>query len=293
VILVRVFAGIGNQLFQYAAAQALGRRLGAPVRFDTHTWYTGRGRRQSTRRESVLRELGLPVDEASPKERAAPWVRQWWGGRRRREGWTFLGQNGADLAHEALARAVAPVFFEGYWQGECYFGDYRSELTAQLLGLAPDAERNQRWLAAVRAPGAVAIHVRRGDYVTNGARSPAYRVLPVEYYQAALERLRKSGAVESVVVFSDDPDWCARELRLGIPTLIVRREDAAASAAEDLLCLAQASALITANSTFSWWGAWIATQRGRARVVAPAEWFHDLSFAAWSRQLQVPGWEQL
>ena len=292
-IVVRLFAGLGNQLFQYAAARELGRQLRAEVRFDAHTWFAGRDRRRSTRRDFLLPQLGLDVIEASPRERQAPFARTWWGGRRPRPGWTHLQQIGGDVPVEAFGCARAPVFLEGYWQSEAFFAASKATLAAEVIARQPSRDRNHRWLEAVRAPGAIALHVRRGDYVTSAQESPRYRVLGPEYYQKAIARLRTAGEEPRAVVFSDDPDWCEQHLQLGLPTQIVRRADPYASVVDDFLCLAQASTLVTANSTFSWWAAWIASQRGPARVIAPAQWFDDPAFAEWSRHLAVPGWEQL
>jgi hypothetical protein len=289
-ILARVFAGLGNQLFQYAAAHELGLRLGGPVRFDVSTWYAGRDRRRSTRRDYLLRRLGLDAPEASAAERTAPFERTWWLQRRHRRDWTHLRQIGGDVPLAAFQQATRPVLLEGYWQSEAFFPTFKPILTRQLLALAPDAARNARWLELVRASDSVALHVRRGDYVTNADRSPRYRVLDPDYYRDALARIRLTTDVRRAVVFSDDAAWCRERLRLDLATEVVEHSDPHERVIDDFLCLAQASNLIVANSTFSWWAAWIATQRGPVRVVQPARWFDDPPFAEWSRHLQVPGW---
>jgi hypothetical protein len=292
-IVARVFAGIGNQLFQYAAARELGLRLGAEVRFDGATWYAGRDHRRSTRRDYLLRRLGLEFVEASPADRAAPFCRTWWLQRRLRPGWTHLQQHGGEVPLAAFAGATGEVLLEGYWQSEAFFPNFKPHLARELLALPPDPAANARWLDAVRAPGAVALHVRRGDYVAHARHTPSYRVLGTDYYTAALARLRGRTDVRRAVVFSDDPAWCDAELKLGLPTDVVRRADPHAHVVDDLLTMAQATNLIVANSTFSWWAAWIATQRGPARVVMPARWFDDPDFATWTQHLRVPGWETI
>jgi hypothetical protein len=292
-ILARIFAGLGNQLFQYAAAHELRLRLGGEVRFDATTWFAGRDRRRSTRRDYLLGRLGLDAIEASPAENAAPFQRNWWLQRRLRPDWTRVQQNGGDVSLAAFRQATKPVLLEGYWQSEAFFPTFKPILARQLLALTADPARNARWLAAVRAPGTVALHVRRGDYVTNADRPPRYRVLGSDYYAAALARIRATTAVQGALVFSDDAAWCRAQLRLGLPTEVVERADPHECVIDDLLCLAQANTMIAANSTFSWWAAWIATQRGPARVILPAQWFDDPDFSAWSQRLHVPGWELL
>ncbi|MEY2878415.1 MAG: hypothetical protein RLZZ15_795 [Verrucomicrobiota bacterium] len=286
-VLAHIFAGLGNQLFQYAAAHELALRLGTAVRADL-SWFDEPHRSPRAYR---LPELGLPSAVATAAERAAPFRRPRWFARLR-PGWTQVRQIGGEVPLGAFRTARGPVFLKGYWQGEAFFPAFKGELARRLLACAPLAA-DARWLAAVRAPGAIALHVRRGDYLTATADIPHYRVLPPDYYRAALRALAPAGEATRAVVFSDDPAWCAAHLALGVPTLVVERASSEASAAADLLCLAQARALVTANSTFSWWAAWIATQRGGARVVAPAVWFDDPDYAEWQRQLRVPGWMSL
>lgn len=286
-VLAHIFAGLGNQLFQYAAAHELALRLGSVVRADL-TWFDEPHR---SPRHFALPELGLPLTVTTAKERHAPFRRVAWFAWPRRQ-WTHLRQVGDAVPLSAFRAATSPVFIEGYWQSAEFFPAFKPTLARQLLACAPRAG-HERWLEAVRAPGTVALHVRRGDYLSAASDPPHYRVLGADYYRSALDHLRRSGPVDRVVVFSDDPIWCETQLALGVPTLVVNRDSPDRSAVDDLLCLAHAHTLVTANSTFSWWAAWIATQRGPARVVAPATWFDDPAYAEWQRLLPLPEWTLL
>jgi len=286
-VLAHIFAGLGNQLFQYAAAHELAQRLGTEVRADLG-WFEEKHR---VPRSYLLPALGLAPAAATARERSHPYRRLGWLSWRR-QAWTHLKQIGGEVPLARFRTAPKFVALSGYWQSEMFFPALKPTLARHLCAREP-GKGSGRWLAAVRAPGTVALHVRRGDYVTEAKKSPHYRVLSADYYRAALRHLATVAPVRRLVVFSDDPAWCRAHLDLGLPLDLVERANPATSAADDLLCLAHARQLITANSTFSWWAAWIATQRGGARVVAPAEWFDDPAFAEWNRCLKVPGWHEL
>lgn len=305
-IVARLSHGLGNQLFQYAAAQELGWRCGGTVRFDVDGWFAGDGLRDPTPRPFLLERLGLEVPRADAEGREAPFARAWWGGRRPRPGWTHLTQRQAELPLEAFeAVGGPPVYLEGFWQGEVFFRNTRTTLARALLALQakalltkmaqakarPGAEEG-RLAEALCDPGCVALHVRRGDYVPDASGRPTrYRVLGERYYREALARMRSRVRVERALVFTDDPAWCVAHLELGVPFDVASRPAPADNACTELLCLASARRLIIANSTFSWWAAWIATQRGDAHVVMPERWYEDPAFDAWTRLLVVDGWE--
>ena len=286
-VLAHIFAGLGNQLFQYAAAHELAVRLNTTVRADL-TWFDEPHR---SPRHFALPDLGLPLTVTTAAERHAPFRRITWFSWPR-PAWNSVQQVGGDVPLAAFNSARCPVALKGYWQSEAFFPTFKPTLARHLLGCAP-RPGNERWLDAVRTPGTVALHVRRGDYLTATSDPPHYRVLGPEYYLAAVKHLARVTEVDRAVVFSDDPSWCEAQLSLGLPTHIVRRDSPNTSAADDMLCLAQARRVIIANSTFSWWAAWIATQRGDAHVVAPATWFDDRAYSEWQRLLPLPEWTLL
>lgn len=282
-VIVRYSCGLGNQLFQYAAARATAQRLAAPLACDLR-WFDGANRRRGRqdRRDYLLPQLGwdLPAEPARTVEGFYP--KWWWRWTRRRPAGRLIRQVDGDPRVGEFFAAAGTVCLQGYWQGEVFFEPVKEEIGAHLGALRPAGAVNAPWLDALAAPGAVAVHVRRGDYA--GSRSPRRLLGPLEpdYYQSALAGL---GATHAVV-FSDEIGWCRENFRPGLPVTWV---EPAGPLTDEWLCLAQARALVTANSTFSWWAAWIAARRG-ARVVAPARWFADRNYAEWERLLKVPGW---
>jgi len=115
--------------------------------------------------------------------------------------------------------------------------------------------------------------VRRGDYLTSPAASGCHGVCPPEYYHAAVKELATRLRSPHFYVFSDDPAWVKAQLNLPHPTTFVDHNDAE-HGYEDLRLMASCRHHIIANSTFSWWGAWLGGYPEK-RVVAPQKWFRD------------------
>lgn len=287
-VIVRYKCGLGNQLFQFAAGTALARRLGAPAACDLR-WFDGanRKRQRRDRRDYLLPELGLILPEA-PRAKVDAYYPKWW------QRWlgrtppgTLLAQDHRPLLDEYRS-ASGEVCLDGYWQGEAFFAEAKEAMAAALLAQPPRRAETAQWIAALQEPGAIAVHVRRGDYAHSASPRELLGPLDNAYYRRAVAALGGTKAV----VFTDDPAWCRRSFDPGVPFACVEHPDSAAGTIDDLLAMGHARAAVIANSTFSWWGAWIATQRG-ARVAAPARWFNDRKFAGWERLLDVPGWQWL
>jgi hypothetical protein len=287
-LVVRFQGGLGNQLFQLAAARDLALAHGLKVRADLG-WFDHGADTEVTRRRYLLPELGLappPVAHAAVQRFLRPLPRSL--------RWLPRGR-GALIVRSADNTPIPPlprsnsIYLDAYCQGESFFRRAAPGLAADLLAIPPHAG-DADLVAELERTGSVAVHVRRGDYIAAAAAGREHRVLPLDHYAAALAVLRPTFNPKQLVVFSDDIAWCRENLpRLGFPVVFVTRTSPEAAAVRDLLCLARARACIVANSTFSWWGAWIATHRG-AQVVAPAKWFATPSHEGWNTELRVPAW---
>ncbi|MBI3861225.1 MAG: FkbM family methyltransferase [Planctomycetia bacterium] len=172
----------------------------------------------------------------------------------------------------------------GHVQSEKYFDDC-GELIRNLFQPAP-AERRQlgRKYGALLGRNTVSLHVRRGDYVGKQNYHP---LLPLDYYDQALRHIKGLDSIENVLCFSDDLPWCREHLRLDRPVHVIDGEPDHL----DLALMSMCRHHIIANSTFSWWGAWLNPDPTKI-VVAPRRWFgpaygslsdRDLVPAAWTR----------
>jgi hypothetical protein len=163
----------------------------------------------------------------------------------------------------------------GYWQSHRYFSHISQELAnefepADALSLVSQAVASQ-----IAACPSVAVHVRRGDYVSLASAAKFHGTLPAAYYAAALWQVGAKVTDAHVFVFSDDPQWCRQNLPWGGAVTYVSH-NAGPDAWQDLVLMGRCKHHVIANSSFSWWGAWLADQRwgvaGR-NVIAPKIWF--------------------
>jgi hypothetical protein len=277
VIVAKLQGGHSNQLFQYATARCLAVRRGAEVRLDAH-WF-GSIAEGDTPRSYELDGYRFDQRLIQPErfDLADDWSRA---GRRlrfpalkpRRRTLRRYRQEGHGFDPRVLD-LPDDTYLEGWWQDERYFEEIRPLLLEELELRDPPTERDVDWLRLIRDGASVSMHVRRGDYVTNPAARAFHGVLEPSYYHAALARLIEVSSERrvTVFVFSDDLDWCRRELRFEHPTSYV---DSGNTGAADMRLMKHCKHHIVANSSFSWWGAWL-SDHPRKVVVAPVTWFAD------------------
>ncbi len=263
-IQVRLFGGLGNQLFQYAAGRALALRVGTELALDLRAldgWVS-----------HAVYGLEAFAIKARVSGVALPPVRGGLAYALWRAGLT----KGPRLLREARsgfdARVLAAPddsYLHGYFQSEAYFADQAAPLREELRHRSAAKGEGAVWLARIRQDGrAVSLHVRRGDYLAEADRQG---ICDAGYYARALQAVADAaGITPRVYVFSDDPVWAARNLSFGLETHVVS-QGGSEDPAEDLRLMSACRHHIIANSTFSWWGAWLNPAAEKV-VVAPARW---------------------
>jgi hypothetical protein len=251
-----LMGGCANQMFQYATGLALARRLGVEFKLDV-SWYE-----TATPSQPRMYSLGLfkGVD--------ARVVHSLWGRIIREEGFPYQPA--------LLENAPRKCSLVGYWQSEKYFFGLRDELRERLLPRQPLPARSIATERAILDAGerSVFVTVRRTDYVGN----PYHVVLPMDYYREAAALIAAKVRDPVFFVFSDDPEWCEANFKLPYRTTIagnfdrtveqhLGREDA------ELYLMRLCSHAIMANSSYSWWGAWLGADVNGGTVIAPKSWF--------------------
>jgi hypothetical protein len=289
-VATHLLGGLGNQLFQYAAGRALADRLGARLVLDATAFRTGycrrpfeldrypiqavvawRGFRKGPRRGPVR----LP-DSAGPVERALRFAGSIIGrqgdlgpGRPRLD---VLIQRGVDY-DPRFGSITGSTYLAGYWQSYRYFESSAETIRRELLRPAPPPGANREWLSRIAATNAVCVHIRRGDYLlarelrVHGLCSPGY-------YEKAMRRMAERLQQAEFFLFSDDHQWC----RENFDQTRVHLVDANGpdGAVEDLRLMAACRHHVIANSSLSWWAAWLADHPGQV-AIAPEPWFAHLA----------------
>jgi hypothetical protein len=166
------------------------------------------------------------------------------------------------------------VYLAGTWASERYFDEAADSIREQFTFAAPPEDENERILDCIRSRNAVSVHVRRGDYVSIPETNERHGTCGLDYYHSAFEHIAEREADPVVYVFSDDPAWVQEHLKLPCPTVYVTHNVGKRNY-EDLRLMAACRHFIIANSTFSWWGAWLGQGDGKI-VVAPKRWGNKL-----------------
>jgi hypothetical protein len=270
-ILVRMSGGLGNQMFQYAAGRALSRRTGLPLGLDLRHYDRAREHGYAL---GAFALANVPVDPSRlpPSPRGRPIASFIWRLMRRSPRLYRESHLGFD---PVIAGISGPAWIDGYFQTERYFAAHADTIRADLTPKAPPDAENARWLAEIQGePRAVSLHVRRGDYVRNARFAERHGTCTPAYYDRALAHVaQRMGVTPVVYAFSDDPDWVRDNLRLPAEIRIPGHNDASRNV-EDLRLMSACRHHVIANSSFSWWGAWLNPSPGKI-VVAPARWFAD------------------
>jgi hypothetical protein len=292
-IVVKQTGGLGNQLFQYAAGRALAKRYSASLRIahELPRLLVSHGHPRSVllQRFAICARLQqssyfdrLVVSDQPRLKAAGRLVRSI--GRIQ-----VIRQSGDRcLFHQdiTIAAGTRIVYLRGFWQDYSLVREVESELRHELRLLEPLGGKNlelAKRIAAARNP--VSIHLRRGDYRPFFGEQ---MMLPLAYYEHAIGHMLDHNRHSTFFVFSDDVPF-ARDWLRGDRRFVVVDHNNEASAHEDLRLMSLCRHHIIADSTFSWWGAWLSTHRDK-QVVAPARW---LGFDTARIAIACPGWTLL
>lgn len=263
-IVVRLMGGLGNQLFQYAAARRLAYKHDTSLKLDT---------------SELLRQKILGGSDTQRFYELSPF---------NIEGDTLTIIDIISLNTFRIPRLVTikeshfhfdpqilnlpdNVYLQGFWQSEKYFADIGDTIRQELTVKERPNSRNRQMLQRIQAGNAVGLHVRRGDYVTNPRHSQFHGLCSPEYYRKAIRYIGSRVQNPHFYVFSDDPEWYQDNMKTGFPTIYVGH-NGPGKGYEDLRLMSSCKHFIIANSSFSWWGAWLSENKGKI-VVAPKRWF--------------------
>jgi hypothetical protein len=277
-VIVRLRGGLGNQMFQYA--------LGVAVA-------------EAHQRNLYLDDLALRADPpgATPRTYALGafsitprLASQVPSGELDRLPLTAQVAEGSPCFHpEVLALNPFPyVYLRGFWQSQDYFRAVEPLLREHFRFRRPP-RRSAVADAIAESRASVGVHIRRQDYLTPAGKHLGF--VGVEYYTRALEAMRGRAHEARFFVFSDDIEWCRDNIGLDAPHVFVTASDAGEdAAAADLQLMTMCRHFVIANSSFSWWAAWLSLHPGKI-VIAPERWFDDPRLDA--RDVVPAGWLRL
>lgn len=269
IIITRIHGGLGNQLFCYAAARRLALMNSAELVIDDVSGFVWDFTYQ---RHYQFEHFNIPCRKATTAERLEPfsryrrYLKRIYNRLRPFAERSYIQQEGPDFDHRLLAiNPRGTVYLEGFWQSERYFKDVEATIRSDLQIKPPGDEANRAMAAHIRSCLAVAVHVRFFDAPTQDGINNA----PDDYYARAVAQMERLAPDAHYFVFSDRPDNVRGLIPLPDERITyVEHNQGDTNAYADLWLMHLCQHFIIANSTFSWWGAWLSAYVGK-QVIAP------------------------
>jgi len=282
-IIVKLTGGLGNQMFQYAAARRLADLRETVLKLDLTILQSIQSDR--TPRAYELKNLNISAAIATPQEIAditgleTSWRKSIL---RRFNRMLDMKKARPRIIRERhfhfdpeILNTPDNSYLEGYWQSERYFMDVSDLLQKEFTFKLPLSGANLTLAQEIEAVNSISLHVRRGDYVSNKVVINKHGVCSLDYYRCCVANLIDKVADPHFYIFSDDPEWVRENISLPFKVTFVRN-NGIDKGYEDLRLMSLCRHNIIANSTLSWWGAWLNMNPGKI-VFAPQNWFADTS----------------
>lgn len=278
-IIAKLMGGVGNQMFQYALGRRLSLERNVPLRLDL-SWF-----KTQSLRHYLLDTFRINACLATSAD-VSLFTKSYWNKILRKlhhakehckpyytrlvvdEQYYFYDPRITDKIGEN-------ALLVGYWQTEKYFKTIDSLIRYEFQLKEPFSEENKHWLEKVESQYTISVHVRRSDYISNPRANAMHGVCPIDYYIQASNILRKKYPLAIFVIFSDDLEWARNNMGFFSPALFVEMKGLRKDS-EELALMSLCSHHIIANSSFSWWGAWLGVNPQKT-VIFPRSWFNDPS----------------
>lgn len=261
-IIINLKGGLGNQMFQYATGRAISIKNKTQFKLDISGYNNEKYLKSETPREYELKDFNIEESIASVKEikklKYPLGIIS--------KGWRFfrakaLRQNFQDYYPKILKKEN--YYLDGFWQSEKNFLEIRDILLKEFSLKTP--------LTINPGPNSLSIHVRHGDYLTNKKTNSYHGVLDIRYYKSAYNFIKEKTNISTVYIFTDDVKWAKENLNF-ISEETIFASNLNYKNSEEIILMSKCDYNIIANSSFSWWGAWL-NQKSDKIVIAPKTWF--------------------
>jgi hypothetical protein len=273
-IIVKLMGGLGNQMFQYAAGRCLSHLHKTELKLDlaflnadSQNKYTQRnyGLNVFNIDAGLANELDLkpflPLEKGKitrTLQRKLPILY-----------FKVVANESGHSFHKEFYSYPKHVYLNGFWQSEKYFEPVKDFILKEFTLKEKLSPENEELAGKIRNSNSVSLHIRRGDYVDNKEARDFHGSCSLEYYKEALNYLKNKSTGTSLFVFSDDVAWAKDNLKVDVPVHFVDMNNPGYI---DMHLMSICKHNIIANSSFSWWAAWL-NQNPDKTVIAPKKWF--------------------
>lgn len=278
--IVNIIGGLGNQMFQYAFALALKEQNnGEDVFIDTqhfHTLFFNKYKNTNLHNgfelHKVFKELKVPIADWKKLIKVTYYIPNFILSRVARR---VLPKRKSEFiemkrfAYDSLVfERKGNCYYEGYWQSINYYLPIKDKIIKEFDFGCPNAY-NKNILKKINESETVGMHIRRGDYLY----IPEFQGLcDLDYYQRAIKEIQVTNRKITYLIFSNDIKWCKENISplVGKNEIIFVTENKGINSCWDMFLMSQCDNLVIANSSFSWWGAFL--NKRAKKIIAPIRW---------------------
>lgn len=283
-IRVKIFGGLGNQMFQYAFGKAVAQANNYEVEFIYDN-------------SSYERELGLNYFNIqtliSYKKWEYPLIYKLLAKINKFTAFKLYPYNNQKYIYDyklnfdgALLEVKDNSFLEGYWQSEKYFKSIENIIREEFEIISPINEKSLEAINSINKTNSVSIHFRRGDYISDENAKKTHGMCSEEYYKKSIAFIKEKISDPHFFIFSDDINWVKNNFKFSENATFI---DFTTLPIDDLRLMSLCNHNIMANSTFSWWAAWLNCNKDKI-VISPKKWFLN---SRDDSDLLIEGWIKL
>jgi hypothetical protein len=279
-IIVKLKGGLGNQLFQYAFGKYFSIKNNVEFKIDNGI----NSNKQDTYRRYLLDNFNIKAELATKEEvLKAKYplgiISKIWRGFKSK----ILKIYNIGWSPKILKSKVK--YFDGFWQSYKYLDPIKDVLLEEITPKESIENKYSNLISEINNSNSVSIHIRRGDYVNDKKTKSAHLTFGMEYYTEAIKTIKEKVGNPVFYIFSDDIEWVKENFKIDSSTVFVSKPDI--KDYEELIIMSKCKYNIIANSSFSFWGAWL-NQNPNKIVIAPKKW--NNKYTKQYKDLLPPEW---
>lgn len=280
-IIIKLIGGLGNQMFQYATGRRAAYINKTELKLDTSWFNNPEG---AIKRDYLLNVFNIKeifaskqeIDKLKGKNKnllvlfnkkfskiTKPYYKQ-----------SCVVQRFFHF-NKNILKVSNNIYLQGHWVSEKYFKEIEEIIRNEFIFKDKPDKANQKMISRIKNCDSVSIHIRRGDYVTDQKTNQFHGIIDLNYYFRSIEYITSKIKSPHFFIFSDDLQWAKQNLHLKFPCVYVNH-NIGKKDYEDMRLMSYCQHNIIANSSFSWWGAWLNKNSDKI-VIAPKKWFRDKS----------------
>ncbi len=274
-IIVEIMGGLGNQMFQYALGRYLAEKNKTGLKLDMSEYVEGNIRKYELGIFNIIEEFATQEEIEKLKYKQdnffESFIKEIKGKKHKKLSKNFIREKHFHFDPEIL-KLQDNIYLEGHWQSEKYFNEISEVIEKEFTVKTEFSGKNKEFAEQITSCNSVSLHIRRGDYIKDAAIKAIYYINLDEYYKNAINLITEKVQNPHFYVFSDDTEW-AKDSFGDNKNFSMVDINSADTGYEDMRLMSLCKHNITANSSFSWWAAWLNNNNEKI-VITPRKWFN-------------------